>query len=110
MIVLKTTTHTSQSTANNRDTSCVGASRAANTTSNNTIAAEGTDADETDAAVDVKLQRYICVFLNNKNYAQLQYLTNAKVVNSIPTRRNELFSFSRYGNQTKRVSKVGGNY
>lgn len=51
-------THTSQSIANSSDTSCVGASTAASTTSNSTMAADGTEADDTDAAVDVKLEQW----------------------------------------------------
>lgn len=48
-------TYTNQSIANKSDTSCTGASIALNTTSNNTNAALGTDADDTLAAVDVNL-------------------------------------------------------
>lgn len=49
-------THTNQSTAKSNETSCVGASTAASTTNRRTIAADGTDADDNDAAVDVKLE------------------------------------------------------
>lgn len=49
-------THTNQSTAKSKETSCVGASTAASTTNSRTIAADGTDADDNDAAVDVRLK------------------------------------------------------
>uniref|UniRef100_A0A1B0C4R5 Uncharacterized protein n=1 Tax=Glossina palpalis gambiensis TaxID=67801 RepID=A0A1B0C4R5_9MUSC len=46
-------TYTNQSTANNRVTSCTGASIAVSTTSNKTNAALGTEAELIEAAVDV---------------------------------------------------------
>lgn len=49
-------THTNQSIANKRETSLTGASMALRTTSSRTSAALGTEADETEAAVDVRLR------------------------------------------------------
>lgn len=48
-----TNTYTSQSIANNNETSVIGASMADKTTKSKTSAALGTDADDIDAAVDV---------------------------------------------------------
>jgi hypothetical protein len=48
-------THTNQSIANRRETSCVGASIVDSTTNMSAIAALGTLADEKLAAVDAKL-------------------------------------------------------
>lgn len=50
-------TYTIQSTANNKDTSCVGVSMDDSTMRRSTNAALGTLADEKLAAVDVKLQK-----------------------------------------------------
>lgn len=50
-------THTNQSIANKRETSLTGASMALRTTSSKTSAALGTEADDTEAAVDVKLHK-----------------------------------------------------
>lgn len=48
-------TYTNQSIANKRETSLTGASMALRTTNNRTSAALGTEADDTEAAVDVRL-------------------------------------------------------
>lgn len=48
-------TYTNQSIANNKLTSCIGALIAVNTMSRRTRAADGTDAEDIEAAVDVKL-------------------------------------------------------
>lgn len=50
-------TYTNQSMANRRETSWTGASIALKTTSSRTKAALGTDAEDTDAAVEVNLNR-----------------------------------------------------
>lgn len=50
-------TYTNQSIANKRETSLTGASMALRTTNNRTSAALGTEADETEAAVDVRLRK-----------------------------------------------------
>jgi len=50
-------TYTNQSIANKRETSLTGASMALRTTSSKTSAALGTEADDTEAAVDVKLRK-----------------------------------------------------
>jgi len=50
-------TYTNQSIANKRETSLTGASMALNTTNNRTSAALGTEADDTEAAVDVRLRK-----------------------------------------------------
>lgn len=44
--------------AKRRETSCTGASMALRTTKSNTNAALGTEAEDTDAAVEVKLKKY----------------------------------------------------
>jgi len=50
-------TYTNQSIANKRETSLTGASMALRTTSSKTSAALGTEAEDTEAAVDVKLRK-----------------------------------------------------
>lgn len=50
-----TSTYTNQSIANKRETSLTGTSMALKTTKSRTSAALGTEADEQEAAVDVRL-------------------------------------------------------
>lgn len=63
-------TYTNQSIANKRDTSCTGASMALRTTSRSTRAAEGTEADDTLAAVEVNLK----IIIHANGYCQLGVL------------------------------------